>query len=121
MKNLKSFLFIALLTIAAVATGENSDSISIAIASTSETKPKRSPLYADVILRVESDRVIVEFNSDLGYGQAAIRNLTNTDVVISSVDAYAGNTEEIFMTIDNISSYSFAITFDDGRYCSIVW
>lgn len=121
MKKLK-FLFIsAMLLIAPMVFGENDESLSIEIASNDDVKPKRDSFYSDILLYIESDRVIIQFNGDFGDGHAEVRNLTNNDFTSSDIYAQYGGTDELFITITNTSTYEFSIEFDDGRSSRIVW
>lgn len=120
MLRVKSILF-AMLFITPMAMGENDDSLSIIIAPSEEINPKRDCSFSDILLYIESDRVIIQFNGDFGNGHAEVRNLTNNDFTSSDIYAQYGCTEELFIIISNTSTYEFSIEFDDGRSSSIVW
>lgn len=121
MLRLKIIFLFAMMIITPMALSENDESLSIIIANSEEMNPKRHYSNSDIVLCIESDRVIIQFNGDFGYGHAEIRNLTNNDYVSSDIYAQNGGTEELYISISNSSSYEFSIHFNDGRYSSIIW
>jgi len=121
MKSIKYIVTIAMLLIAPLAMSENDEELSIAIATSTGTPVKRSPMLSDINLYIELDGVIIEFNGDYGEGYAELRNQTTGESISSNIYAQNGGTEQLYLSMSSSSSYELTITFDDGRYGSIAW
>lgn len=121
MKTLRSIFFLAMLLITPIAISENDEELTIAIATSTETPVKRSPMISDINLYIELDGIIIEFNGDYGEGYAELRNLTTGESISSNIYAQNGGTEQLYLSMSSASSYELSITFDDGRYGSIAW
>lgn len=121
MIKIRYIIIIAMLLIAPFAISENDEELTIAIATSTGTPVKRSPIICDIILHIELNGVIIEFNGDYGEGYAELRNQTTGESISSNIYAQNGGTEQLYFSMSSSSSYELSITFEDGRYGSIAW
>lgn len=96
MIKIRYIIIIAMLLIAPFAISENDEELTIAIATSTGTPVKRSPIICDIILHIELNGVIIEFNGDYGEGYAELRNQTTGESISSNIYAQNGGTEQLY-------------------------
>ena len=96
MIKIRYIIIIAMLLIAPFAISENDEELTIAIATSTGTPVKRSPIICDIILHIELNCVIIEFNGDYGEGYAELRNQTTGESISSNIYAQNGGTEQLY-------------------------